>query len=87
MDVRRPGRVRYWGGRDVIHKRSGVYVYVGAYFSLTNNNHPPRSRCLLVGKRVVALACQLAEMGSKPDQKYKMKPRIDLRVLTDDWIE
>ena len=46
MDVRRPGRVRYWRGRDVINKRSGVYVYVGAYFSLTNN-HPPRSRCLL----------------------------------------
>ena len=75
MDVRRPGRVRYWGGRDVIHKRSGVYVYVGAYFSLTNNNHPPRSRCLLVGKRVMALACQLAEMAcSKIQNETQNRP-------------
>ena len=75
------------GRRDVIHKRSGVYVYVGAYVSLTNNNHPPRSRCLLVGKRVVALACQLVEVGSKPVPKIQNETQNRPRVLTDDWIE
>ena len=69
------------GRRDVIHKRSGVYVYVGAYVSLTNNNHPPRSRCLRPWR------VSWRRWGTSLYQKYKMKPRIVLRVLTDDWIE
>ena len=56
-----------------------LYVYV----SWTNNSQSPRVGCLLAEKRMVALEMSIGGGGgARLCQKYKIKPRIYLRVLT-----